>query len=161
MENKETSGDALVTGAGEQQELPGGNTELPLSWGRGSLPALLTKSTTAQQERPERNARRGRGDTTGASGEHRGQKTLSTAEGEKAGTGRGTTGCSWKGREANGENKAARSLVYWLITHTASMYTNINIPMYTFTWDSQVTPRPLPHPRLRFRRRPAGAGTRR
>lgn len=37
-----------------------------------------------------------------------------------------------------GESQAppTHGLVYWLITHThTSMYTNINIAMYTFTWD--------------------------
>lgn len=45
----------------------------------------------------------------------------------------------WKGRERKGENKATHSLVYWLITHTPDMYTNINIPMYKCTQDSQIT----------------------
>lgn len=38
-------------------------------------------------------------------------------------------------------------------THTPNMYTNINIPMYKFTWDSQIAPlsfsqhpQPVPYP---------------
>ena len=65
--------------------------------------------------------------------------------------------CLRKSKETQ-EDKATRSLVYWLVTHahththtnTPDMYTNINIPMYTFTQDLQVT-QPLP-PRLRLRR---------
>lgn len=63
--------------------------------------------------------------------------------------------------DERGDEGHTHSLVYWHISHTPNMYTNINIPMYTFTWDSQVTPQRLPHPGSVLGGGSQGAGMRR
>lgn len=59
-------------------------------------------------------------------------------------------GAFWERQRPKGADKAAHSLLYWLIIHTHQICTNINIPMYKCTRDSQITPISLlQHPNLR------------
>lgn len=69
-------------------------------------------------------------------------KVQQRGQGRRSRAPRGVFSEGW-GDERPQPAPPTHGLVYWLITHTPSMYTNINIAMYTFTWDLWPTQTPV------------------
>lgn len=105
------------------------------STGPVSPPGWLTDSTTRLEKRGLREAHGG-----GLGGD--GGAPQSTAEDRDAEASGPQGVFSQKGGEMKGHSQPPHGLVYWLMHYTPSMYTNINIAMYTFTWDLWPTQAP-------------------
>lgn len=96
--------------------------------GRGSLPVLLRRNYAPSQRRLERTGARGRQRGLGQRGRDPGALTATRA----------------RGQSRDGEGETRPHTQSGLLAHrprTPGMYTNINIPMYTFTRDAQIAPR--------------------
>lgn len=96
--------------------------------GRGSLPVLLRRNYTPSQRRLERTGAWGRQRGLGQRGRDPGALTATRA----------------RGQSRDGEGETRPHTQSGLLAHrprTPGMYTNINIPMYTFTRDAQIAPR--------------------